>query len=61
MQHAVRTEDESIWIHFQGEVPRIGEQVAFFGNNKEYIVTKVMWFISDNNESEARVWIEEKK
>ena len=56
-RHVLRTEDESIWIDFDGEVPRVGDKINLKLINKEYeikkehvnkewIVFKVDWFFS---------------
>ncbi|HEY8272139.1 MAG TPA: hypothetical protein VIG33_14710 [Pseudobdellovibrionaceae bacterium] len=61
-KHAVRNEDESIWVYFSGEVPRNGESVCFIGDKTEYEVYKVLWFIESNDfGSQARVYIRPKE
>jgi hypothetical protein len=62
--HAVMTEDERIWKHFDGAVPRIGDGVRFIEDNQKYEVKDVFWFIIDNIDgvqSQARVVIEPSK
>lgn len=55
-RHAIRTEDESVWIDFDGEVPRVGDSVSLGCIGEEYelsketagrnwIVYKVLWFL----------------
>ena len=52
-RHTIRTEDESVWIDFDGNVPRVGDNVslALIGKeyeteilNKKWVVFKVDWF-----------------
>lgn len=62
--HVIRTEDESLWFHFSGEVPRVGEIIEPIENEKEYIVKKVRWFMEQTVYGpmcSARVFVEEIK
>lgn len=54
--HAIITEDEGIWIDFEGEVPRVGDQInvslmareyeiPLELSSQEWVVYKVSWFI----------------
>jgi hypothetical protein len=54
--HTIRTEDEQIWIDFDGEVPRVGDtvNVALMAQDyelpsdlasQEWTVYKVQWFL----------------
>lgn len=64
--HVAMTEDERVWVEFNGVIPRVGEEVEFI-TDEIYVVTKVRYFIcklcGDDNgfTSQARVIIEEIK
>lgn len=56
--HAIRNEDESVWIDFEGRIPRVGDEVSISHMktrnelsdelaNKKWLVYKVLWFISN--------------
>lgn len=54
--HAIRNDDESIWINFSGDIPRVGDEINVSLLVKEleidddlakkkWIVYKVLWFV----------------
>ena len=56
--HAIRTDDQSVWIDFNGDVPRVGEtiNIELMGKyheisedllKKEWVVYKVEWFLAN--------------
>lgn len=56
--HAIRTEDESVWIDFNGEVPRVGDVIDLGAissdheisdelKSKRWIAYEVRWFFLD--------------
>jgi hypothetical protein len=44
--HAIHNDDESIWIDFDGPIPRVGEIINIDGTDIEYKVIEVRWFIT---------------
>ena len=55
--HAIRTKDESIWINFDGSVPKPGDfvdvsllakdyELTEDQKNKKWLVYKVDWFLA---------------
>ena len=57
-RHAIRTEDESIWIDFEGDIPRVGDSISLklvgkgyeIGKeniDKKWVVFKVLWLFCD--------------